>query len=107
MYSGISVYELNLFFDLGEDGCIYICLGKMALVVFVTQCGVCDIWFFSFANQIVNRRICELRYYYNSYFKKIQSVFEIDFSVLIDYSFVSNSSRIISVDHNQITCTVP
>lgn len=35
-------YKLNLLFKFGEDGCICVCVGKMAKVMFVTWCGFAD-----------------------------------------------------------------
>lgn len=34
---GTLVHELNLFFNLGNDGCVCVYEGKMAMVVLVTQ----------------------------------------------------------------------
>lgn len=40
-YSGALVYDLNLFYDSGEDGCVSVGAGRMGvLVVFVTRCRV-------------------------------------------------------------------
>lgn len=41
IYNDTSVCNLNLFYDLGKDGCGCVCLGKMAVVAFVTLCGFC------------------------------------------------------------------
>lgn len=41
-YSGALVQELNLFQDFAKEGHVSVCVGRMAMVVFVTQCSFSD-----------------------------------------------------------------
>lgn len=47
-YSGTWVYRLDLLYDFGEDSYICICVGKVAVVILVTQCKICK-WKQTFA----------------------------------------------------------
>lgn len=40
-YNYTLVYGLNLFYDLGGNGCVCVCMGKVTMVIFVTQCVIC------------------------------------------------------------------
>lgn len=68
MYSGTSVYNRNLFFNLGTDGSVCICVWKMAEVLFVTRCRICkQKWncakCFGWIEFSANKSIHEPRYY--------------------------------------------
>lgn len=43
LYNGTFVHELNLFYDSGEDGHIFVHVENIAMVIFVTQWEV-HVW---------------------------------------------------------------